>query len=96
MSYDDEFVNTGYDPSNEFVDGMNLECEDELGIDYHEELGVIGDRTPSPGGRKDKPERQRQAKIKPMPQSYMKAFPNVSSMLITRFDGRQVLFVRSQ
>jgi len=86
----DEYETSGYDPNSEFVDNMSRESDEEMGIDYHAELS------------QDIPDEQennrkvdnRAAKIKPMPPSYQRVFPNVSSILITRFDGRQVLFVR--
>lgn len=92
----DEYADSGYNPNSEFIDGIDLECDEDLSMDYHEELGQMEE--PSKPMRPHRPDNRptRQAKIKPMPQSYIKAFPNVQSMLITRFDGRQVLFVRSR
>ena len=87
----DEYVNNGYDPDHEFIDGLDMECDEDLSMDYHEELGQMNESS----SNKILPQ-TRQAKIKPMPPSYIKTFPNVQSMLITRFDGRQVLFVRSK
>jgi hypothetical protein len=88
----------GYSPDTEFVDGIDLEDDEDLGIDYHEEMGQIDQiNRPESESRIRQPNKSsRVAKIKPMPRSYIKAFPKVQSMLITRFDGRQVLFVRGR
>jgi hypothetical protein len=96
--HDNDFVDTGYDPNSDYVDGLDLECDDDLGIDYHEELGQLPDSVPDkpPQNRENRENKARQAKIKPMPASYRKVFPNVSSILITRFDGKQILFVRGK
>lgn len=106
----DEFE-SGYNPNSEFVDGVDLEDDEDLASDYHEELGQFDD-SPGPGpqsmrgigpplSRPRSPAAppptapgNRIAKIKPMSAKILKAFPGVSTILITRQDGRQVLFVR--
>jgi len=97
----DEFE-TGYNPNDEFVDGLDVECDEDLSIDYHEELGDIGqieemrpsfERKESFDRAPVKPPNKRQAKIKIMSPKLKRAFPGVASILITRHDGRQVLFV---
>jgi hypothetical protein len=94
----------GYDPFDPLDDSMwdddELELEqEETGIDHHVSPEQLGDDTPTPtghGGRgDDDSEREAgRARIRPMPRKMGRRFPTAATILITRMNGAQILFVR--
>jgi hypothetical protein len=83
--------NSQYDPDEtEFIDDIEVEDDENLSIDYHEELSHVPD-----AGQSEPQNPARKYKIKKMPKSWARAVPQAESILITRTDGRQILFVRN-
>jgi hypothetical protein len=74
---------------DDFLDGMHDEEQEELGSDFHVHTELTDTpETPVPvAPRLNK----RLARIKPMPVRLRKK--GISTMLITKTDGRQILFV---
>jgi hypothetical protein len=106
MGRENDLFNDGILPDNDYI-GID-DDDEELGEDYHEMAGDNSagpsesnqsyqgteekeekeSRTGLPAGRKG-----RKAKIKPMPASMRRKYPDTASILITKKDGTHILLV---
>lgn len=79
---------------DDYLDGMHDDEEEEIGSDFHVHTELTD--TPAEVASSSSPSSSsgagiRRAKIKTMPKALQKH--NIATMLVTRTDGRQVLFV---
>lgn len=98
----------GYNPDDPLDDSMFGEddqdlAEEETGIDYHvSPSDELGDDTPTPrqpttrDSDEDEPTRVGVARIREMPNKMARRFPTAATVLITRKNGAQILFVRAE
>lgn len=79
---------------DDFVEGLDDEL-DELGIDYTIPRAALEDDPPvAPPQRRLPQQAQKAARVRPMSPTMAARNADVASILVTKYDGSQTLFVR--